>query len=65
MTPSASTGHPDVLLIGAGIMSATLAVLLKELDPGLKIELHEVLGSAAQERLECMEQCRYRSCGSL
>jgi malate dehydrogenase (quinone) len=49
MTPSASTGHPDVLLIGAGIMSATLAVLLKELDPGLKIELHEVLGSAAQE----------------
>jgi malate dehydrogenase (quinone) len=49
MTPSASTGHPDVLLIGAGIMSATLAVLLKELDPSLKIELHEVLGSAAQE----------------
>ena len=24
----------DVVLVGAGIMSATLAVLLKELDPG-------------------------------
>ena len=41
--------HPDVVLVGAGIMSATLAVILKELDPGLKIEIHEVLGSEAQE----------------
>ena len=40
---------PDVLLIGAGIMSATLAVILKELDPKLRIEIHEVLGSEAQE----------------
>jgi malate dehydrogenase (quinone) len=40
---------PDVLLVGAGIMSATLAVILKELDPNLKIAIHEVLGSAAQE----------------
>lgn len=40
---------PDVVLIGAGIMSATLAVILKELDPKLKIEIHEVLGSEAQE----------------
>ena len=30
-------------------MSATLAVVLKELDPSLKIELYEVLGSEAQE----------------
>jgi malate dehydrogenase (quinone) len=44
-----STNHSDVVLVGAGIMSATLAVFLKELDPGLKIELFEVLGSAAQE----------------
>jgi hypothetical protein len=36
---------PDVVLVGAGIMSATLAVILKELDPKLKIEIHEVLGS--------------------
>jgi malate dehydrogenase (quinone) len=41
--------HPDVILVGAGIMSATLAVILKELDPGLKIEIHEVLGREAQE----------------
>ena len=43
------TNHPDVVLVGAGIMSATLAVILKELDPGLKIDLYEVLGSEAQE----------------
>ncbi len=44
-----SPNHPDVLLVGAGIMSATLAVILKELDPSLKIEIYEVLGSEAQE----------------
>ena len=41
--------NPDVVLIGAGIMSATLAVILKELDPKLNIAIYEVLGSAAQE----------------
>jgi malate dehydrogenase (quinone) len=49
MTTSPSTNRPDVLLVGAGIMSATLAVLFKELDPSLNIEIYEVLGSAAQE----------------
>jgi malate dehydrogenase (quinone) len=44
-----STNHPDVLLVGAGVMSATLAVILKELDPSLKIDIYEVLGSEAQE----------------
>jgi hypothetical protein len=44
-----TSSNPDVILIGAGIMSATLAVILKELDPALKIEIHEVLGSEAQE----------------
>ncbi len=39
----------DILLVGAGIMSATLATLLKELDPSLTIEIHEVLGREAQE----------------
>jgi malate dehydrogenase (quinone) len=48
-TPTASTNQPDVVLVGAGIMSATLAVILKELDPSLKIEIYEVLGSEAQE----------------
>src|SRR5215472_16007081 len=49
MAAVSSTDQPDVILIGAGIMSATLAVFLKELAPSLKIQLHEVLGSAAQE----------------
>jgi malate dehydrogenase (quinone) len=40
---------PDAVLIGAGIMSATLAAMLKELDPALKIEIYEVLASEAQE----------------
>src|SRR5579862_4338960 len=46
---TATSANPDVVLIGAGIMSTTLAVMLKELDPALKIEIHEVLGSEAQE----------------
>jgi len=49
MATATSTNQADVVLVGAGIMSATLAVFLKELDPSLKIQLHEVLGSAAQE----------------
>lgn len=39
----------DVLMVGAGIMSATLAVLLKELDPGLKLEIAELRSSGAIE----------------
>ncbi|EAQ80012.1 malate dehydrogenase (quinone) [Blastopirellula marina] len=39
----------DVVLIGAGIMSATLAAMLKQLQPNLKIEIFERLDSAAQE----------------
>src|SRR5215831_21368383 len=49
MATVTSTNQSDVVLVGAGIMSATLAVFLKELDPGLKIQIHEVLSSAAQE----------------
>ena len=48
-TPIPVTNPPDVVLAGAGVMSATLAVMLKELDPTLNIELYEVLGSPAQE----------------
>ncbi|MFC5408871.1 malate:quinone oxidoreductase [Larkinella bovis] len=40
---------PDVVLIGAGIMSATLGVLLKELQPDLTIEIFERLDDAAAE----------------
>jgi malate dehydrogenase (quinone) len=49
MARSTDSSNPDVVLIGAGIMSATLAAILKELDPKLKIEIYEVLGSPAQE----------------
>ena len=41
--------NPDVVLIGAGIMSATLGILLKELDPNCKIEIYERLSEAASE----------------
>ena len=39
----------DVLLVGAGIMSATLGALLRELDPGLTIEMVELLDRGAAE----------------
>jgi len=41
--------NPDVVLVGAGIMSATLAMLLKELDPDLTVEIFESLNSIAGE----------------
>jgi malate dehydrogenase (quinone) len=40
---------PDVVLVGAGIMSATLGTLLKELQPDLTIEIFESLPGAAEE----------------
>lgn len=39
----------DALLVGAGIMSATLAALLKELDPNLRLEMVELRSSGAVE----------------
>ncbi|XKY13469.1 malate dehydrogenase (quinone) [Stutzerimonas stutzeri] len=39
----------DMVLVGAGIMSATLAVLLKELDPGIRLEIVELQESGAVE----------------
>ena len=39
----------DVFLIGAGIMSATLGTLLKELVPNWKITVFEKLGNAGEE----------------
>lgn len=38
-----------VVLIGAGIMSATLGLILKELQPDIKIEIYERLDMAAAE----------------
>jgi malate dehydrogenase (quinone) len=46
ISPSTS---PDVVLVGAGIMSATLGVLLKELQPDLTIEIFESLAAVATE----------------
>ncbi len=39
----------DILLVGAGIMSATLATMLKELDPSLRVAMFESLDGAAEE----------------
>ena len=41
--------HIDVALIGGGIMSATLATLLRKLDPGLRMVAYERLDRAAAE----------------
>lgn len=54
MTKKTTVGEagPDVILIGAGIMSATLGVLLKELKPELTIEIFErmeVTGSESSD----------------
>jgi malate dehydrogenase (quinone) len=49
MEESRSSQHQDIVLIGAGIMSATLAVILNQLDPNLKIGIYEVLDQPAQE----------------
>jgi malate dehydrogenase (quinone) len=39
----------DIILIGAGIMSATLGTLLKELEPNCTIHIYERLNEAAAE----------------
>ena len=46
--------RPDVVLVRAGIMSATLGALLKQLQPGLTIEVFESLDTVGGEfkRLE-------------
>ena len=49
---SAQAAEPrkvDVLLIGGGIMSSTLGVLLNELEPGWTMEMVERLDGVAQE----------------
>lgn len=49
MTKQSTIVGSDIVLIGAGIMSATLAVMLKELDPRLKITVLERLDVMAGE----------------
>ncbi|RYE29487.1 MAG: malate:quinone oxidoreductase, partial [Sphingobacteriaceae bacterium] len=47
--PGNTSENTDVILIGAGIMSATLGVMLKELEPNLSIQIFERLDGAAAE----------------
>ncbi len=47
--PSAGDSQPDICLIGAGIMSATFATMLKELQPDLRIAIYEMLDASAEE----------------
>ncbi len=49
MIKDKSSIDPDVVLVGGGIMSATLAILLKELEPKLTITLFESLEGVASE----------------
>jgi malate dehydrogenase (quinone) len=39
--------RPDVVLVGAGIMSATLGMLLKQLNPRVTMEILDDVGAAA------------------
>jgi hypothetical protein len=52
MVANPNTAEPDVILIGAGIMSATLGTVLKELEPSLNIVLFETLHDCALESSE-------------
>jgi glycine/D-amino acid oxidase-like deaminating enzyme len=47
----APAGDTDVVMIGAGIMSATLAVLLKKLQPEWTIGIFERLDVAGGRKL--------------
>ena len=49
MNQTQNPGAPDGVLIGAGIMSATLGTVLKELEPSLSITIFETLEDSGQE----------------
>ena len=46
---AAETKKVDVLLVGGGIMSSTLGIWLKELEPGWSMEMVERLDAVAEE----------------
>ena len=52
MIENPNVAEPDVILVGAGIMSATLGTVLKELEPTLNIVLFETLHDCALESSE-------------
>src|SRR6201987_486166 len=49
MNQTRNPDAPDVALIGAGVMSATLGAVLKELEPSLSITIFETLEDCGQE----------------
>ena len=49
MNANQFAGEADVVLIGAGIMSATLGTFLKTLEPSLTVVMFETLHDCAQE----------------
>lgn len=54
-TPPASSEKPvDVVLVGAGVMSATLGTMLKELQPDLTMQMFERLDSVSAESSDAM-----------
>ncbi len=53
-TQTSKSFEADIILIGAGIMSATLGVMLKTLDPTLTIEIYERLDVVAAESSDAM-----------
>ncbi|WP_312514663.1 malate dehydrogenase (quinone) [Massilia sp.] len=53
--PPANADKPvDVVLVGAGVMSATLGTMLKELDPKLSIEMFERMDGVSVESSDAM-----------
>jgi malate dehydrogenase (quinone) len=52
MTNGSINERPDVVLIGAGIMSASFGVFLKELNPSFSIEVFETLEDSGLESSE-------------
>jgi len=54
-TPPASSDKPvDVVLIGGGVMSATLGTLLEELQPNLIMQMYERLDAVGAESSDTM-----------
>ncbi|WP_035446609.1 malate dehydrogenase (quinone) [Asaia prunellae] len=47
-----SEERPDIVLIGAGVMSASFAALIRRLDPDLSLNVYETLDSCARESSE-------------
>ena len=52
--PPANDKPVDVVLVGAGVMSATLGTMLTELQPDLKVAMYERLDSVAAESSDAM-----------